>query len=116
MKVQDLKIEDLEQILKMWQEAGGCAPSFISASTIYDEFQRLKPEDDMQREILSDGFRIGSKWTGHSKLRFEINDDYTFTVRFNTNLDPSYEKGEKQALAAARKFEKRVSDYLASRL
>jgi len=112
MKIQDVQKEDLEVILRMWQEAGGHIPSSISADQIYHDIQEL-PRDDFKRIILGDGYRIGSKWTGHSKLRFDIRYDGSFKVRFNLNMDSKYEK--KEARVAVETFEKRVSDYFESK-
>jgi len=114
MKAQDVHFEDLEQILAMWKEAGGCIPYFISADRIYHDL-KIAEKDKFKRWTMGDGYRIGSKWTCHSKLQFWMDPDGELEVRFCPNMDSRFEKGEEEARAAAKAFGKRVAEYLNSK-
>ncbi len=114
MKVKDLRLEDVCKILELYKECGGCVPYHITPQLILEDLKK-SVKDDMTRFIIEDGYRIGSKWTGHSKLAFEIKPDQSIQPIFKTNLDRSipYEKKlEPIAEASAKQFSKKVTEYL----
>jgi len=114
MKVKDVRLEDVCKILELYKECGGCVPYHVSPQLILEDLKKAI-EDDMTRFIIEDGYRIGSKWTGHSKLAFKIGYDQSIQPIFKTNLDRSipYEKKlEPIAEASAKQFSKKVTEYL----
>jgi hypothetical protein len=59
----DLSPKDVEMILGLYQETFGPISSPVDPKSIYDDIQSGRDHD----------FRIGSRWSLHSKLRFTIN-------------------------------------------
>ncbi|MBU1988462.1 MAG: hypothetical protein KKD94_03210 [Nanoarchaeota archaeon] len=97
----------------MWREAGGMLPSHVSAEEIYHDLQKAV-HDEFERLAIGDGYRIGSRWTGHSKLAFDICRNGDVQVRFRPNIDARIEEGETEARQAANEFHKQVVEYFQS--
>jgi len=114
MKVKDVRLEDVCAILGLYKECGGQVPSHITPELILNNLKKAL-NDDMTRHILEDGYRIGSKWSGHSKLAFDIRYDGSVHPIFRTNLDwsiPYEKKLEHIAEASAKQFSEKVEKYL----
>lgn len=116
MKLDDLRLEHVERILEIWESFGGCLPSYAKPGEIYADLEavRLGVRD---RDLVNDGFRIGSRFTGHSKLVLEVRHDGSLEVYFNPNLDvgsPCEARVEPEARKASEDFGNAVREYFES--
>ena len=109
MKAENFKIEHIEKILEFYQlYVGPVNLKYLHLNSILE---------DIKSNYASDGYRIGSKWTAHSKLVFRI--DYSnreIIPTFNPNFDPKdrNSKTYEEAQKAGELFKKKSLEYLSS--
>jgi len=109
MQAENFKVEHIEKIIELYESCVGPAMTkFLSPESV------LKA---VQNHSVSDGYRIGSRWTMHSKLTFrEEHPDWHVVPSFNPNFDPKDRDSERYADAqkAGQLFEKKSLEYLTS--
>ncbi|MBI2572429.1 hypothetical protein HYV86_01085 [Candidatus Woesearchaeota archaeon] len=109
MQASDLTVQHIEAILSLYvQYAGRASLDFIDAESVLADIQsgnRIKTQE---------GYRIGSQWTGHSKLAFRVNQTGDIIPDFNPNLQ-AHERGTERYQAAERasqEFQTAALEYL----
>ncbi|MDD5132993.1 MAG: hypothetical protein PHD81_03330 [Candidatus Nanoarchaeia archaeon] len=116
MKLSEIKPEHLDEILDIYTKIfqPGLHPKEIhyNGKRLYEDFQKALAGNQMELFLIEEGYRLGSKWTGHSKLKFRIHNE-TITAIFYPNLLRE-EKGHKQAEKAGKLFTETVEKYLNS--
>jgi len=112
MQHKDITLEHIEHILKIYTEVCGDIHSYTSAEFIEHDL-RAAEDDHNKMRVLTGGYRFGSRWTPHSKLRFNFSHDGTIKVLFDPN---NYErgKGQPETEAAREEFGQRVEQYFSS--
>jgi len=117
MKINDLKLEHVYRIFQIYEKHAGIEmPDYVSPYDVYLELLDAK-EDPSAGWDAADGYRVGSKFTGHSKLAFVIHDDGDLQLMFRPNLDRRYlheAKLEPRANATAERFSGEVKAYFDS--
>lgn len=116
MRKEDLKLEDVAQILEIYAEVVQLSDdirTIISPEMILRDLQGATSFPQWK-----DGYRIGSKWNLMSKLYFTENDDGVHAC-FDPNMGGyTLEEEERlfpEATEAKREFRRRVDEYLESR-
>lgn len=96
--------EDINSILKLYQAICGGSVRYINAE---DVIRTLKSDDRHDRFVIQDGYRIGSKWSMNSKIRFSVKDGRVLAI-MDENLDHSQYTSDnpvfKEATEASVKF------------
>jgi hypothetical protein len=109
MQAENLKVEHIERIIELYNSCVGPANTdFFSAESVLE---------DIQNQRVYDGYRIGSRWTFHSKLTFRSEyPDKNIIPSFNPNFDPRDRDSDEhlQAEKAGQLFEKKSLEYLSS--
>ena len=107
MKAEEFKLEYVKKIMELYSECVGSSMiNDLSAKNILQDIQKWK---------VDDGYRVGSRWTGHSKLTFRKKYPHKDIIpEFNPNFDPQNRDSEyhKEAIEAAELFEKKSLEYL----
>ena len=84
MKVNDIKIEDLENIFEFYNQYCG-GKDIIKANLKLEQVLI----DIKNKGITSkDGYRLGSNWSDNSKLRFYVRNNEVIPI-FNLNMQES---------------------------
>lgn len=109
MKLDDLREENLVEVVRLYEEHCGFGRNFREAM-----YQRPSTILEHLRKQHQEEYRIGSKWDGHSKIYFETDSEGNVTVRFNSNFDPQDRKGKdyRDAEKAGQEFVKAAMQYL----
>lgn len=111
MKLDDLNEEHIVEVVRLYESYCGSGRNFKEAMQQHPQttLQYLKDFGKVEN-------RIGSKWCGHSKLYFELGEEYNVVVRFNSNFDVKYRKGKEYEAAekAGEEFVKAAMHYLSS--
>lgn len=106
MKPEEFTEEHIQRVFEIYQQYCGGAVSIAPSYSLILEY--------LQADKNRDGYRIGSKWSGHSKLRF-VRDGQTneVTPRFIDNMDFN-DQSRREAVREGKKFEKKSLEYLCS--
>ena len=111
MKLEDLTVQHLIEIVRLYEEHCGFKRSFEDAM--------LQMPSTILEHLRNYGFgnyRIGSKWDFHSKINFGTDSEGNVTVGFNSNFDPRDRQGERyeEAQKSGEDFVKAAKGYLNS--
>ncbi len=111
MKLEVLTEQHLLEIIKLYEGHCGFGRGFREAmyqtpSMILENLRRDK----------SGEYRVGSRWDGHSKIYFSIDNDGNVVIIFNSNFDPADRDGHEyiEAETAGEIFMKEARRYLDS--
>lgn len=105
IRLKTFSLEHAQTIIALYKEIVGGRLSIL-------------PPDKLVREIgngeaFYDGYRVGSKWDPHSKLRFSKENGF-LRISFNENFDPKDRTDDnplyQEALVAKAEFEKRANE------
>lgn len=106
MKPQQFEIKYIERILELYNECLGPA-----------DIKLITPENilkDIRNESFFDGYRIGSRFDEHSKLKFILSSENDVIPEFNPNFSPKNKntREHEEAVKAGEEFTKRCLEYL----
>ena len=103
--VNTITVEDIQKILKLYEEICGGNTEYVSPERACEA---LKLGDTM---TYREGWRIGSKWSMHSKLRFGVRDGRVIAFMYE-NFNPEERRDSNPdyvaAKAAGEKFKRVV--------
>jgi hypothetical protein len=105
LNINNITEDHVAEILRLYQEILG---GNISILRVVDLLNDLK---NGRGDSYYDGYRIGSRWTNHSKLYFKHDLEGNLTALFNPNFDPQDKDSEsyKKACKAGQSFQEAVS-------
>jgi hypothetical protein len=111
MKLENLREQDLVEIVRLYEEHCGFGRDFRDAM-----YQRPSTVLEHLREQGREEYRIGSRWDSHSKIYFETDFEDNVVVRFNSNFDPRDRKAKqyRDAEKSGEAFVKAAMQYLSS--
>lgn len=106
---EDLSLQEIEKILEIYQEILG--PTRLTVpdpQTIHTEIQTISAD-----AMFQDGYRVGSRWSVHSKLKFtqQLLPPY-LPVGFNPSISYRSEEEKAEIERATREFYTKVEDCL----
>ena len=109
MKLENLTEQHLLDIIRLYEQHCGFGRGF--RETMY---QIPSAVLESLRENKREEYRIGSRWSGHSKIYFEANRAGDITIRFNSNFDPKDRSGQEynEAEIAGEIFVQETMKYL----
>lgn len=104
--VSEVTPEDIAKILNLYKNICGGAIEYVHPESVCEA---LKSGDRM---TYREGWRIGSNWDGHSKLRFNVEENGCVIATMYENFDLQNRRDDnpdyKAAKAAAQQFKDAV--------
>ena len=111
MKLDDLTTEHIIEVHRLYEE-------HVGSQEIDFERRMYCTPDGFLKELKGkrrgENYRIGSRWTFHSKLEVGVDNEGNISFEFYENFDSRNREGERydEAVAGGRAFESAVETYL----